>query len=59
MELVEKIESLNFKVVIDDNGCTIENLPYSNAGKTIYEVKKIKATYNACIKFIKYYNNSK
>ena len=59
MEVVDKIENLDFKVVIDNNGCTIENLPYSNAGKTTYEVKKIEAVYNACVKFIKWYNLNK
>jgi len=59
MEVVETIESLGFRVIIEDANCTIENLPYSNTGKTTFEVIKIDAVYNACVKFIKWYNKNK
>jgi hypothetical protein len=61
MEVVEKIESLKFSILIGKNTCVIEqtygkialNLGVSK-GKT-----KIEAVYNACVEFIKWYNQNK
>lgn len=67
MPVVEKIERLNaekwdgvtipkYLVSISDNTCTIgngSNLPIYKEGQT-----KLEATYNACVEFIKEYNET-
>jgi hypothetical protein len=55
MEVVEKIESLGFDVVIVHNICKITN----GENEILLEIgQKIYATYNACIDFIKWYNEN-
>ena len=55
MEVVEKIEGLNYKVIIQNNNCTIEMIILDDI--VIYENStKTEAVYNACIEFIKWYN---
>ncbi len=62
MEVVEKIENLGFEFFIVESRCEIAH----NTDKSIETVigfeivgKKIEATYNACIEFIKWYNQNK
>lgn len=56
MEVVEKIESLSFDVVINYNICTITN----GENEFRHEVgQKIYATYQAVIEFINWYNEKK
>jgi hypothetical protein len=57
MEVVEKIESLGVVVEIRESVCYIETTPidyYSELEET-----KIQATYNACVRFVKWYNEQK
>lgn len=61
MEVVEKIESLNFVVQIHLNSCFIKELRHFINSKAIWRGKnhantKIEAVYNACVEFIKWYN---
>jgi len=54
MQVVDKIESLGVVVEIRENVCYIETTPtdyYSELEET-----KIQATYNACVRFVKWYN---
>ena len=60
MEVVERIESMDFVLNIRQGHVSIVN----NSGKTpfytgsdLVEESKIEAVYNACIEFIKWYNN--
>jgi hypothetical protein len=60
MQVVEKIESLNFAIKIVVNEALIfcedwESLDYIYAR----EKTKIEATYNACVEFVKWYNEQK
>jgi hypothetical protein len=55
MQVVDKIESLGVVVEIRENVCYIETTPtdyYSELEET-----KIQATYNACVRFVKWYNS--
>lgn len=58
IEVVEKIESLKFSVLIGKNTCVIEQ----TFGKTSLNLgvirgkDKIEAVYNACAEFINWYN---
>lgn len=61
MMVVEKIESLGYAVYIKTRGCFIED----EAEKLIAfefkggNVSKVEATYNSCIEFVKWYNDTK
>ena len=57
MQVVEKIEKLKCTVVIEKNICRIHKwgLHFGHAYK--FETK-IEAVYNACIEFIKWYNEN-
>lgn len=54
MEVVEKIESRGVVVEIRENVCYIESAP--NDYYSELESSKLQATYNACLKFIKWFN---
>ena len=58
MEVVEKIESLGFEVTILKNECTIRDngLNDFDFDRTYCVPTKIEAIYNACVDFIKWYN---
>ncbi len=56
MGVVEKIESLGYSIIINENWCIIKSK------RTLYKKErianiKIEAVYNACVEFIKWYNN--
>ena len=56
MEVVEKIESLGYRIEIVKHICRI----YLSNKETIIiseNTPKIEAVYNACVEFIKWYNN--
>ena len=56
MEVVEKIESLGYRIEIVKHICRI----YLSNKETIIiseNIPKIEAVYNACVEFIKWYNN--
>jgi len=58
VEVVEKIESLRYNIMIGNVICIIER----NNGLDsimIREETKIEAVYNACVEFIKWYNEQK
>ena len=56
MQVVEKIESLNFIVYIETNYCQLYNATnHEELIKSIYSTK-IESVYNACVEFIKWYN---
>lgn len=54
MEVVEKIESLDYGFEIIGNYCKIGN----NANIQCSQPTKIQAVYNACITFVKWYNEN-
>ena len=64
MPVVEKIEQLKngygftFSVKISGNYCTIESYNYSLIVRIVEcnNITKFKSVYNACIEFIKWYN---
>lgn len=58
MEVVEKIESLEYNVEFSKNHCIIiaEIEKVDSKRITKYSEIKIKAVYNACVEFIKWYN---
>jgi hypothetical protein len=64
MQVVEKIENLQyknnndvFKVVIDYGSCIIYNMINDlDILFSVNSIYKIQATYNACVEFIKWYN---
>ena len=59
MEVVEKIESLEigrFKVEIYNTNCRIYDHEEFDEISDLSAGTKIEATYNACIEFIKWYN---
>lgn len=58
MLVVEKIESIGHKVVITNHICRIEILLMDDIVVS-EDMPKIKAVYNACILFIKWYNKNK
>jgi hypothetical protein len=58
MEVVEKIESLNYEVVIQNHICHIEMLLMDNIVVS-EDIPKIEAVYKACISFVKWYNENK
>ena len=56
MEVVEKIESLGYRIEIVKHICRI----YLSNKETIIiseNIPKVEAVYNACVEFIKWYNN--
>ena len=58
MEVVEKIESLGYRIEIVKHICRI----YLSNKETIIiseNTPKIEAVYNACVEFIKWYNEQK
>lgn len=56
MEVVEKIESLNFIVYIETNYCQLYNATnHEELIKSIYSTK-IESVYKACVEFVKWYN---
>lgn len=57
MVVVQKIESLSYKVSIINNECYIEAKDETNPFLLIscYSNTKIESTYNICLKFIKQY----
>ena len=62
MEVVEKIESLNHWVEIAggiENICLIGSINSSCESFKIIAKTKIEAVYNACVEFIKWYNEQK
>ena len=58
MEVVEKIESLGYRVTIVRHICRID---LTEESKLIIseDIKKIEAVYSACLKFIEWYNEQK
>lgn len=64
MSVVEKIEQLKnrhnftFSVKISGNYCTIESYNYSLIVRIVEcnDTTKLKSVYNACVRFIKWYN---
>jgi hypothetical protein len=54
MEVVEKIESLGVVVEIRESVCYIS--PFPNNYVSELEETKIQATYIACVRFVKWYN---
>lgn len=61
MQVVEKIESLNFVVQVHLNSCFIKEREHFINNKAIWRGKnhaktKIEAVYNACVEFIEWYN---
>lgn len=54
MSVVEKIESFEYLVEIRENVCFIKTSEQDYFSEL--ENTKIKAVYNACVKFIKWYN---
>ena len=59
MEVVEKIESLNYVFEIKITWCRIKQIENGNVIVLRWEEDKtkIEAVYNACVEFIKWYNN--
>ena len=59
MEVVEKIESLNYVVEIKITWCRIKQIENGNVIVLRWEEEKtkIEAVYNAVVEFIKWYNN--
>jgi hypothetical protein len=60
MQVVEKIESLGYKIEINKtqkfNSCFIYDVNNKTIVKTFTEIR-IEAVYNACVEFVKWYNN--
>ena len=58
MEVVEKIESLGYRVTIVRHICRID---LTEESKLIIseDIKKIEAVYTVCFKFIQWYNQNK
>jgi hypothetical protein len=58
MEVVEKIESLGYDVFINTCVCRITDVGQDILEdiETFNNENKIQAVYNACVEFIKYYN---
>ena len=58
MEVVEKIESLGYRVTIVRHICRID---LTEESKLIIseDIKKIEAVYTICFKFIQWYNENK
>ena len=58
MEVVEKIESLGYRVTIVRHICRID---LTEESKLIIseDIKKIEAVYMVCFKFIQWYNQNK
>ena len=61
MEVVEKIESLEFEVFIETYEVRIElyNNTIFRQHTKVSNQTKIQAVYNACVEFIKWYNEQK
>lgn len=58
MLVVDKIESLNKTVQIERGICHIHNGGIHH-GRSTKTQSKIEATYNACVEFVKWYNENK
>jgi hypothetical protein len=58
MEVVEKIESLNYTVSIRNHICRIEMLLLEDIVIS-EDIPKIQAVYNTCVEFIKWYSADK
>jgi hypothetical protein len=58
IEVVEKIESLGFETSLDKNGFFIRT-GGSNTQKGLFPKNKREGVYNACVEFIKWYNENK
>ena len=61
IEVVEKIESLKFSVLIGKNTCVIEQT-FGKISLNLGVMRgkdKIEAVYSACVEFIKWYNENK
>jgi len=58
MEVVEKIEDLNYKVTICRHICRIERIIFDDIVIS-EDIPKIEAVYKACLSFIKWHNQQK
>lgn len=56
MEVVEKIEALQFTIDIDGVSCYIYSNDDNGINVTRINKTKKEAVYNACVEFIKWYN---
>lgn len=59
MLVCNKIESLGFEAIIRGNYCGINNNSDNSINSVYYnesKTSKIEATYNACVQFVKWYN---
>jgi len=59
MEVVQKITDLNNVVEIHDNHVRVVSNERNNALIDVVEGSMLEATYNACVEFIKLYNQNK
>ena len=62
MEVVEKIERLDFKFeILSTRVDIVDNrvIDFKKRFEPIIKETKIEAVYNACVEFIKWYNNNK
>jgi hypothetical protein len=58
MQVVEKIEEMSYKVTIEQNFCRIDMFLLEHI-IVLESNLKIDAVYNACLSFIKWYNQQK
>ena len=59
MEVVEKINDLNNVVEIHENHVRVVNNERSEVLVDVVEGSMLEATYNACVEFVKLYNQNK
>ena len=59
MEVVQRITDLNNVVEIHDNHVRVVSNERNNALIDVVEGSMLEATYNACVEFIKLYNQNK
>jgi hypothetical protein len=59
MEVVQRITDLNNVVEIHDNHVRVVSNERNNALIDVVEGSMLEATYNACVEFIKWYNQNK